>query len=213
MTSIDDHFSPPSVLHAYNTLAGDYGSGRHHFDNSTQLHRLGRLIPPNIDALDVACGAGIPVTKYFVDRGDRVIGVDLSDRMLALAQRNVPNATQFIQKDLRDLDFPPNSFDLVTAFYCIFHIDRRYHEAIFQNFHRMLKPNGYTYATLASEDYTGQPEFHGVIEFNGKSLPYSHFTAETYRNMVTGIGFELLSAENLSIGGETMLWVLAQKIT
>jgi ubiquinone/menaquinone biosynthesis C-methylase UbiE len=51
------------------------------------------------------------------------VGIDLSENMLRLAKRNMPQTT-FIRKDMTKLDFADNSFDGLTAFYSIIHVPR-----------------------------------------------------------------------------------------
>ena len=51
--------------------------------------------------LDVPCGVG-RVSSYLVSQKFEVTGVDISDRMLEIAKKNVPNA-KFIKGDMRKL--------------------------------------------------------------------------------------------------------------
>ncbi len=46
--------------------------------------------------LELGCGTGI-FLKYFFDRGYDVAGIDLSEKMLAVARRRIPDADLFIQ--------------------------------------------------------------------------------------------------------------------
>lgn len=64
--------------------------------------------------LDVACGTGLHVAE-FARRVDDVAGVDLSDQMLEVARRRVPQA-RLEQGDFRTFELG-RSFDLVT---CLF---------------------------------------------------------------------------------------------
>ena len=73
-------------------------------------------------ALDLGCGAGVPVTRWLAERL-AVTGVDLSARQLALAREAVPGAT-FVQADMGAVDFPPASFAAVVSLYAIIHLPR-----------------------------------------------------------------------------------------
>jgi ubiquinone/menaquinone biosynthesis C-methylase UbiE len=70
---------------------------------------------PPVRTLDVACGTGF-LTKHL--RGE-VVGLDASERMLALARAQTPNAT-FVQGDALSLPFEDGTFDRVftSYFYC-----------------------------------------------------------------------------------------------
>ena len=70
---------------------------------------------PPLRTLDVACGTGF-LTRHL--RGE-VVGLDASERMLALARRKAPHAT-FVQGDALALPFGDGAFDRVftSYFYC-----------------------------------------------------------------------------------------------
>ena len=79
--------------------------------------RLGAVVAdlPPVRTLDVACGTGL-LTKHL--RGE-VVGLDASDRMLALARKQAPTAA-FVQGDALSLPFEDRTFDRVftSYFYC-----------------------------------------------------------------------------------------------
>lgn len=64
---------------------------------------------------------------------------------------------------------------------------------------------------MASKEYTGHEEFEGTITFENQRLPYCHYSRGQYQEILTQIGFTGLALADLTIGGETMLWVLAAK--
>jgi SAM-dependent methyltransferase len=78
------------------------------------LAELIAALPP-ARTLDVACGTGF-LTRHL--RGD-VVGVDQSERMLAVAREQAPGA-RFVQGDALDLPFGNGEFDRVftSYFYC-----------------------------------------------------------------------------------------------
>ena len=195
----------------YDGFAEGYDRGRDAFDNTAQLHHLAEGLPDGgADVLDAGCGSGYPVLRFFADRGHRVIGCDICPSMLALAARRVPEA-RLVQADTAALDFPDGSFDLITSFYSLFHLDMTAQKKSFLRFFRMLRRGGTAYFTLASEQYTGRPVFNGTKEFAGVELPYSHVTPEDYRGLLEDAGFQTVQMESLFIGGETMLWVFCKK--
>lgn len=194
----------------YDGFASGYDQGRGAFDNSAQLDRLRDGLLENADVLDAGCGSGHPVLRYFADCGCRVTGSDICPSMLKLAAQRVPEAV-LVQADSAALSFPENSFDLITSFYSLFHLDVGAQERVFAGFFRMLRFGGTAYFTLASERYTGSPVFDGTKAFAGVELPYSHVTPANYAELLKGAGFSQVEMEHLSIGGETMLWVLCRK--
>jgi SAM-dependent methyltransferase len=200
----------PDLALLYDDLAETYAAGRHLFDTTPILDEFAALLPAKAHVLDAGCGAGEPVARYFVNRGDTVIGIDLSERMLNLARRQVPDAA-FQTMDLRALDFPPESLAAIAAVYVVFHIPRVEHAALFAGFARVLKPGGALLLTLATREYTGQDEFDGEIEFLGRALPYSHDRPENALRKLGAAGLTVVSAQLIETGGETFYWVMARK--
>ncbi|HPE72446.1 MAG TPA: class I SAM-dependent methyltransferase [Candidatus Competibacter sp.] len=200
----------PDLALLYDDLAETYAAGRHLFDTTPILEEFARHLPMEARILDVGSGAGEPVARYFVDRGDVVTGIDVSERMLALARRQVPEVV-FQQMDACALDFPPASFDGITAVYVVFHLPRAEHAALFAGLARVLRPGGMLLLTLATHDYTGQDEFDGEMEFLGHRLPYSHDRPEVALEKLTVAGLVVVGARPIETGGETFHWVIARK--
>jgi SAM-dependent methyltransferase len=88
--------------------------------------------------LDVASGPGY-VAEAGVRRGADVVGVDLSDAMLAFAAARIDGA-RFVRGDAMALPFDGGSFDAVTAAFVLLHLstpERAAAEAA-----RVLAPGG-----------------------------------------------------------------------
>jgi SAM-dependent methyltransferase len=207
---MEDHFSSAYVEKQYDLMAQSYNDNRHMFDNTAQLEELGKLVKKGDRILDAGCGSGIPVASYFTGLGCEVTGIDVSGKMIELAEKNVP-AGDFTKADMLDVDYPTGHFDLIVSFYCIFHIRKSLQDKVFEKFFAWMKPAGHSYFTLAGKGYTNKAHFEGTIRFGDHLLPYAHFTAGQYRKMLSGDGFDVLSMDNLRIGGETMLWVLVRR--
>lgn len=85
-----------------------------------ELDVLGGVIAalPPARTLDVACGTGF-LTAHL--RGD-VVGLDQSERMLAVAREQVPGA-QFVQGDALTLPFEDGAFERVCTSYFYCHLE------------------------------------------------------------------------------------------
>lgn len=117
---------PQSLSQAYDTLADKYFANRDKYQNDEILSKLAETVPSQGKVLDIGCGSGIPVCKYFADRGFVVTGLDFSKKQIELAKRNVPNAT-FFQRDMQDLKESEYTVDTVVCLYALNHIQRGKH--------------------------------------------------------------------------------------
>jgi len=97
-------------------------------------------------ALDLATGLGEPAMSIarMVGPDGRVVGIDLSERMVELAtriakERRIPGLT-FLAMDAEKLEFPDESFELVTSRFG-FHMFA-HPEAVAKEAHRVLRPKG-----------------------------------------------------------------------
>ena len=77
---------------------------------------------PGIRLLDVASGPGALAAEA-ADRGARSVGVDLSPRMIALAQRLHPTI-EYREADVEHLPFPDHTFDAVVCAFGLGHFPR-----------------------------------------------------------------------------------------
>jgi ubiquinone/menaquinone biosynthesis methyltransferase len=94
-------------------------------------------------ALDLACGTG-DITYALIERGARVVGLDITPRMLQLARRKraarVDRQPRFVAGDMMALPIATGSIDLVTAGYGIRNVTAI--EPALAEIARVLKPGG-----------------------------------------------------------------------
>jgi SAM-dependent methyltransferase len=90
-------------------------------------------------ALDAACGTGRH-SAYLASLGHRVIGVELSPQMLALARERVP-AGEFYEADLHGVPLDDNSVDLVVCGLAVMHVPDL--ARAMAELTRVLRPNGH----------------------------------------------------------------------
>ena len=103
-------------------------------------------VPEKGKILDIGCGPGFDFA-YFVSKGFRVIGIDLSKEMLKLAKKRCHKG-EFRHQDFRKTDFPQDSFDGIFASCSLIHIPKMDVLPILKKFFGILKPGGIIYISL-----------------------------------------------------------------
>jgi len=155
------------------------------------LRRARDVIPPGATVLELGCGAGIPLTVELA-AGRDVTGVDISETQIQLARRNVPSGT-FLHADMTAVEFAPQSFDAVVAFYSLTHVPRDDVPPLLARVREWLRPRGVLIATMGVEDDPGTIE----EDWLGAPMYFSHFSARRNRRIVQEAGFVIDSAEVL----------------
>ncbi len=89
-------------------------------------------------ALDLACGTG-DIAARLAARGARVVGLDITHRMLQLAAPKWPGIA-FVTGDMQALPFPARTFDIVTTGYGLRNVPDI--AAALAEIARVLKPGG-----------------------------------------------------------------------
>ncbi len=173
--------------------------------SSDLLNKLIKKMPKSGKVLDVGCGGGYPVAKFFVDRKYDVTGIDISPEMIKIAKKTVPKGKFFV-KDMRKMNFPNNSFDIIVSFFAIIHVPREHHKRIISNFYRMLKPKGVILICMGlveAESY--------IKEWHGVEMHWSIFDKKTNLKLVRQAGFKIIWNKDLGPKTDRHTWILAKK--
>ena len=199
------------VADGYNAMAQRYLEWSDLRPSETRLRYLRlalELIPERAAVLELGCGAGIPMTAALA-RGRDVTGVDISATQIAMARRNVPNAT-FLQADMTALAFKPGTFDAVTAFYSLTHVPRDEHLPLLERVRGWLRPGGVFLGTMGADDEPGDVE----ADWLGVDMYFSHFGARANRRLVERAGLVIerteLAVEPEDRHDARFLWVVAR---
>ena len=101
--------------------------------------------------LDLGCGPGAFLGRLQQSghRG-RLVGLDLSEGMLAQARVQAPGA-EFVQGDAEALPFGDVTFDVVTARHMLYHVPDI--DAALREARRVLRPGGLFLAVTNASDY------------------------------------------------------------
>jgi len=136
--------------------------------------------------LDLGCRPGRDA-KIFTNKGYKVIGVDLSEKMIEKAKSRVKNA-DFQVMDIRSLKFDDDHFDGVWASASFVHIPKKDILTGLQEVYRVLKKEGIFYISVKQgegEVLIPDERYDGVEKF------WSFFEKEEIENELKKAGFTI----------------------
>lgn len=132
------------------------------------LDRVLARVPTGARILDLGCGAGEPITRYLIEAGCRLTGVDGAPEMLRRCRERFAGHN-FIEADMRTLELP-QTFDAVIAWDSFFHLRRASQRQMFARFARYLRPGGVLLFTSGTVNgirmgrLCGEPLFHASLD-------------------------------------------------
>lgn len=150
---------------------------------------LDRRFPRGIDRyLDFACGSG-RVLATVAPRAERALGVDVSDKMLALARQRVPAAV-LQQRDITVESDVGERFDLVTAFRFFLNAEPDLRRDALRALHSRLEDDGLLIVNLH-----GNPWSMRCLGASIRRLvlrqPTHHLSLRTFAALLGETGFEI----------------------
>jgi SAM-dependent methyltransferase len=112
-------------------------------DEAGEWHAFRSLLPDLRDkwVLDLGCGFGWHCRYARARQARSVVGVDLSEKMLARARQSTDDpAIEYRHSAIEDIDLPAEAFDVVISSLALHHIER--FDRVCENVYRWLKPEG-----------------------------------------------------------------------
>ncbi len=178
-----------TTLNTYSQIAQPYSDEYYDYfkNNLEHLKPFINGLPEGGKVLDAGSGPG-GVAEYFATQGFEVVGVDNVPEMISLARKKVPSV-EFREMDIRQLDFPKNSFDGIISEYSIIHIPRADIQNTLQGFHRVLKQGGLLYVSL----FEGDEERYIDEPFKPSEKAFWNFIpAKVFEEILIQAGFNVI---------------------
>lgn len=173
-----------------------------------EWHQLKPLFPPltGKSVLDLGCGYGWHC-KFSEEQGAaHVLGIDLSEKMIAEAQRrNSGSSIVYRVCGIDEYEYPVNAWDLVISNLALHYIEDLI--PVFRNISRTLKPNGIflfniehpVFTSGVAQDWVygedGEPQFWPIDDYFIPGKRDTHFldcNVEKYHHTLTQILMGLL---------------------
>jgi SAM-dependent methyltransferase len=196
------------TISAYRKLGSKY------VDNIADLtpeifYKFEKLLPRKSKVLDVGCTGGRD-SKKFIEFGHTVTGIDLVEEFLEIAKKVAP-AGEYKIMDVRDANYPNESFDGIWASMILLHLKREEIADVLIKFHKMLRKGGLLFIGVKKGVGEGLvPDKLTENEFRY----FTYFSSEELEERLQEAGFSIqFSAEELDNAkrNQTIIRIIAKK--
>lgn len=160
---------------------------------------------PTGAVLDVGCGTGEPIAKFFLEHGYQVTGIDASEAMIELCKKRFSDA-EWIVADMRALELN-KQYNVVIAWHSFFHLPHEDQRNTLTQLASFVRPNGLLVFTSGSE-------YSEVWSKNGgHDLYHASLSADEYEKILKENGLRILThqVEDPKCGGAT-IWVAKKEV-
>lgn len=170
------------------------------------------LLPSGAHVLDVGCSGGFK-SRYLIERGFRVTGVDFSENFIAIARHEVSGA-DFHVMDMRRVGELPGQFDAVFSQASLLHIPKKETRSVIEGFVSKLKQKGLLYIAVKGVR-PGKPE-EEIKEENDYGYPYrrffSYFSLTELGEHCVALGLTVAHENVRTVGSTDWIQIVAKKI-
>lgn len=199
-SAVMDHSSDDIIaLYERHATGFDADRGKSLFEKAW-LDRFLAAIDVDASVLDIGCGSGEPIARYFVEVGRRVTGVDSSATLIGLCRERFPAETWTVA-DMRQLDLG-RQFGGILAWDSFFHLKPEDQRAMFPIFRAHAGPG-------AALMFTSGPSAGEAIgSYRGDALYHASLDPAEYRFLLGENGFTVIAhvVEDAGCGGRT-IWL------
>jgi len=152
--------------------------------------------------LDLGCGSGVS-TEHLIDMGAKVVGIDISEKMIEVAKSKLPDIEFFVES-MEKLHFKDNTFDVVSSSLALHYM--KDFSPVFNEVGRVLKHKGrFIFSTAhplfdirekvfidGKKEYILKPYFHN--HKREMSMFDKKMKVETYHQTFSDITNKLIEA-------------------
>ncbi|OZB98572.1 bifunctional 2-polyprenyl-6-hydroxyphenol methylase/3-demethylubiquinol 3-O-methyltransferase UbiG [Paenibacillus sp. XY044] len=150
-----------------------------------EWHEFKALLPDlqGKSVLDLGCGLGWHCRYAREQHAARVVGVDISAKMLESAREQTDDpAITYLQAPIEDIDFPDDHFDVVLSSLAIHYVES--FDSVCHKVYACLKHGGTFVFSVEHPIFTSRPEQEWILDEQGNPLywPVDHYQDEGIRN-------------------------------
>lgn len=202
-----------SLKDTYNKIAADW-----HADHAADTwwlsgtEKFASMLTPGALVLDAGCGDGVK-SRYLVDHGMRVYGIDIAENFLAIARREVPEG-EFETLALEDAGKLTQEFDAIFAQASLLHVAKKDILKTLTALSDKLRRGGLFYVAV-KEMREGKPEEEIKVD-NDYGYTYerffSYYTIPELEGYFKKLGLEVVHKQVEKTGKTNWIQMIARKV-
>lgn len=181
------------TIHTFEKYALQYQEKFMDYKPYVESYRsLSKLLKPDFEVLDVACGPG-NISKFLLNENPhlKIHGIDLSPQMISLAKLNAPSAT-FEIMDSRDIASLKKKYDAILCGFCFPYLSKEEVTNFVIDARARIRSAGIFYISTMEGDY----ESSGYQSKDGKDQVYIYYYQSEYLlKLLAENGFLILHVE------------------
>lgn len=148
-------------------------------------------LPERGKALDLGCGTGLPYARYLVEKGFDVLGVDLSEEMVKVASKNVPEAS-FVHLSMNEITYR-DEFDGVVSSFSMLLLPPDLFKETASRIYSALVEGGYFYLSLNEPaSISDDPDSEVYVNIMGQDMYSRAYTVEEIEGYFRPLGLSLV---------------------
>ena len=187
-----------SLKDTYNRIAEDWH--RDHLKDDWWIpdaERFVALLPSQSLVLDVGCAGGVK-SRWLKERDLRVIGIDISEKMIEIARGFCPDV-DFRVMDMHDIGTLPETFGGIFAQASFLHLPKKDVPAVIAACVSRLESGGLLYAAVKEVRPGRGEEEHKTENDYGYDYTrfFSYYTLDEMKRLFTDAGLTLVHAETV----------------
>jgi ubiquinone/menaquinone biosynthesis C-methylase UbiE len=185
MILMENHYS--EIEKSYDFLYDIYEKSFGADSEDKFIEKFEKLVPKNAKILELGCGGGKLTIDLYNKGYKNIEGVDLSEKMLSIARKKLPNV-KFTKMNFLDLasNYPKESFDVVFGAYCFCHIPKSDMVKALKAANYVLKKGGLVFAIT---QYGSEELMLDEPLYKGKKIFMNRMNENEIRGYCENAGF------------------------
>lgn len=200
------------TIEFYNKNVDEYIKNTITLQDSTWLEKFIKYLPKNGKILDIGCAYGRDC-KYFVEKGFKTYGIDLSEKMIEHAKVFELKAHLAVM-DMLNLKFENQSFDGIWCSATLLHLNKNDALKAIKKMNRVLKKKGVLFLNL--KEGIGEKVIKD-LRYNNSEKFYSYFSEKEIKRLLEDesfsiIDFEIIIKKDKYMQNSKLIYLIARKI-